>query len=80
MLSRLKPPSRRPSAAAASSPFPARPGLATQLAALSEAEQRCCGFFQFQLTIDPATTRLQVTAPPEAADAVAELLGLSEEG
>jgi DNA-binding transcriptional MerR regulator len=45
------------------------------LARLVAAEQRCCAFFSFALTVDQRGTALEVRAPDGAAAAVAELFG-----
>lgn len=47
-----------------------------ELARLAQAEQRCCAFFTFAITIDQRGTGLEVTAPDDAAGIVAELFGL----
>lgn len=46
-----------------------------ELARLIEAEQRCCAFFAFALTVDARGMALEVRAPAEAAGVVAELFG-----
>jgi hypothetical protein len=45
------------------------------LVALIVAEQRCCPFFAFALTVDHRGTALEVRAPEEAADLVAAVFG-----
>lgn len=45
------------------------------LARLAQAEQRCCAFFAFAITIDARGTALVVTAPDHASGIVAELFG-----
>ena len=45
------------------------------LARLVAAEQHCCPFFSFALTVDERGTGLEVRAPEGAADIVAELFG-----
>jgi DNA-binding transcriptional MerR regulator len=45
------------------------------LGELVTAEQRCCGFFRFALTVDERGVGLEVTAPETAADLVDELFG-----
>ena len=52
------------------------PGTAVgELAELAAAEQGCCGFFRFAITIDDRGIGLEVTAPPEAVELVRELFG-----
>ncbi|MGI8710806.1 MAG: hypothetical protein ACR2LA_07445 [Acidimicrobiales bacterium] len=48
---------------------------AADVARLAAAEQECCPFFSFAVTIDSRGTALEVTAPAEAADLVAEAFG-----
>ena len=50
-------------------------GLAARIATLAEAEQGCCGFFDFALAIGPEGLSLTVTAPAEARSMVDALLG-----
>ena len=45
------------------------------LATLAAAEQQCCEFFSFALTLDERGIALEVGAPAEAADIVAVLFG-----
>lgn len=45
------------------------------IARLAQAEQGCCAFFSFTLTMDERGAGLEVRAPAEAAAVVAELLG-----
>ena len=45
------------------------------VAALAAAEHDCCPFLTFTVTIDGRGRALEVTAPPEAGDLVATLLG-----
>jgi len=47
----------------------------TQLATLAAAEQRCCAFFSFALTIDERGIALEVSAPADASEIVAALFG-----
>jgi MerR family transcriptional regulator, copper efflux regulator len=47
------------------------PGVATLMA----AEQSCCRFFTFALTVDIDTITLDVTAPPDAGPVVDALVG-----
>jgi MerR family copper efflux transcriptional regulator len=49
----------------------------TELAALVEAEQRCCSFLSFTLIADQAGTALEVRAPEDARDVVLALFGPS---
>jgi DNA-binding transcriptional MerR regulator len=46
-----------------------------RLAALVAAEQRCCAFFAFALTVDHRGLALEVRAPRDAAGIVDELFG-----
>lgn len=46
-----------------------------RIADLTVAEQECCQFFRFALTVDSGGVALEVTAPPEAAAVVTELFG-----
>ena len=46
-----------------------------ELARLVVAEQQCCRFFSFALTVDHRGTGLEVRAPADAAEVVAELFG-----
>ncbi len=46
-----------------------------EAARLMAAEQGCCSFFAFALTVDARGTALEVRAPDEAVDAVEALLG-----
>ncbi|MBW3548210.1 MAG: hypothetical protein KY452_08790, partial [Actinobacteria bacterium] len=45
------------------------------IAQLAAAEQSCCRFFAFALTVDERGPALEVTAPSGAADVVASLFG-----
>ncbi len=45
------------------------------LGRLIGAEQHCCAFFQFALTVDANGTVLEVRAPELAADMFTELFG-----
>jgi len=46
-----------------------------ELARLVAAEQQCCGFFSFALTVDPRGIGLEVAAPIDAGEIVAALFG-----
>lgn len=46
-----------------------------QLARLAGAEQDCCGFFAFAITVDSRGVGLEVRAPAEAQSLVASLFG-----
>lgn len=46
-----------------------------EVARLMAAEQGCCSFFAFALTVDDRGSALEVRAPAEAVDAVTTLLG-----
>jgi DNA-binding transcriptional MerR regulator len=54
--------------------FPAGASL-DPLAELVVAEQECCMFFRFAITVDARGAALEVTAPPEAVDLVYSLFG-----
>jgi hypothetical protein len=45
------------------------------LAELVAAEQRCCAFFSFAITVDSRGIGLEVTAPDDAAEVVDSLFG-----
>jgi hypothetical protein len=45
------------------------------LARLVAAEQQCCGFFDFALTIDGRGIALEIGAPAEAAEIVSSMFG-----
>jgi MerR family copper efflux transcriptional regulator len=49
------------------------------VAALVQAEQKCCAFFSFALTVDGRGTGLEVRAPATATDAVTALFGAGSE-
>ena len=46
-----------------------------ELGRLIGAEQHCCAFFSFMLTVDAAAIALEVQAPELAADIVTDLFG-----
>ncbi|MCB0965931.1 MAG: MerR family transcriptional regulator [Ilumatobacter sp.] len=46
-----------------------------EVARLAAAEQSCCRFFSFRLTIDERGAALEVTAPPDALDIVHTAFG-----
>jgi DNA-binding transcriptional MerR regulator len=46
-----------------------------ELARLVDAEQRCCAFFSFAITVDPRGVALEVRAPDGAAEVVTSLFG-----
>jgi hypothetical protein len=46
------------------------------LARLAAAEQKCCRFFSFDLTVDDRGVGLEVRAPDGAEDLVAALFGV----
>jgi DNA-binding transcriptional MerR regulator len=48
-----------------------------ELAALAAAEQRCCPFFTFGLTIGEEGVALDVTGPPDAQPVIEALVGAS---
>ena len=45
------------------------------LGRLIGAEQHCCAFFQFTLTVDAGGTALEVRAPASATDMISDLFG-----
>jgi hypothetical protein len=47
----------------------------SELARLVAAEQQCCAFFSFAITVDGRGVGLEVSAPDGAADVVASLFG-----
>jgi len=49
-----------------------------QLALLAAAEQRCCAFFSFAVTVDDRGVGLEVRAPDGADDVVAALFGTAD--
>ncbi|WP_228787999.1 MerR family transcriptional regulator [Nocardia terpenica] len=48
------------------------------LAELAAAEQHCCPFFDFRLHLDGPALRLEVRAPADGTDLLAEVFGLPE--
>ena len=48
-----------------------------ELVRLVEAEQRCCSFFAFAVTIDERGTALEIGAPVEARDIVDTMFGVA---
>lgn len=46
-----------------------------ELARLVAAEQHCCAFFAFAITVDPRGVVLEIRAPDGATDIVASLFG-----
>lgn len=46
-----------------------------ELARLVAAEQSCCAFFSFAITVDPRGIALEVRVPDGATDIVASLFG-----
>ena len=46
-----------------------------ELARLVTAEQQCCAFFSFSITVDHRGVALEVRAPDDAEDVVASLFG-----
>ncbi|WP_255354803.1 MerR family DNA-binding protein [Cellulomonas sp. Leaf334] len=55
--------------------FAASPELVAEVARLAAAEQDCCTFFTFTLTMTTGQVRLEVQAPQDAADVVAAMFG-----
>lgn len=47
----------------------------SRIAELTVAEQQCCAFFSFALTVDGRGVALEVTAPGDGEAVVAELFG-----
>ena len=47
----------------------------SRIAALAVAEQECCAFFSFALTVDGRGVALEVTAPTDGEEVIAELFG-----
>ena len=56
--------------------FDSRPGLLADVAAVIEAEHRCCRFLRFALTIEPGDgpVTLEVTGPEGTARFLEDLL------
>lgn len=50
---------------------------AAEVAALAEAEQQCCRFFGFAITVDERGLALELTAPPDAQEIVTALFGVA---
>ena len=48
-----------------------------EVARLARAEQGCCSFFRFALTVDGRGTALDVRAPAEARDLVTAVFGVA---
>src|SRR5690606_7404593 len=48
-----------------------------ELARLAVAEQGCCAFFSFSITVDGRGVALEVRAPAGAADLVAAVFGVA---
>lgn len=55
--------------------FPATPDVAGELARLAAAEQQCCAFFDFRITIAGPAIVLEVRAPADAHDVVTAMFG-----
>jgi MerR family transcriptional regulator, copper efflux regulator len=51
---------------------------AERLTVLAAAEQRCCPFFAFSITVDERGVGLEVRAPDGAANVVAAMFGLAD--
>ncbi|GEK19901.1 MerR family transcriptional regulator [Cellulomonas xylanilytica] len=66
---------REPIADGVALKFVASPELVVEVARLAAAEQDCCTFFTFTLTMTTGHVRLEVEAPGEAADVVAAMFG-----
>ncbi|GEK22466.1 MerR family transcriptional regulator [Cellulomonas xylanilytica] len=67
--------SREPITGGVALQFVASPELVAELARLAAAEQDCCTFFTFTLTMTTGQVRLEVQAPDSAADVVAAMFG-----
>ena len=48
-----------------------------ELARLAAAEQHCCSFFRFAITVDGRGVALEVAAPSDALDLVSALFGVA---
>ncbi len=68
---------RQPVAGGVRLTFPPGQSLAT-VADLAAAEQQCCSFFRFALTVDERGSALEVTAPAEAAEVVTAVFGTAD--
>ncbi|OMI32969.1 MerR family transcriptional regulator, partial [Streptomyces sparsogenes DSM 40356] len=74
-------PGTRPSTARGGKPIPDGLKLtlpadrAAALAELAAAEQRCCPFFDFRVHLHGPRLSLEVRAPADGADLLAELFG-----
>ncbi|MFE9462805.1 hypothetical protein ACFYNW_03865 [Streptomyces virginiae] len=55
--------------------FPSTPALAGDLATPAAAEQHCCAFFDFALSLPPARPTLTVRAPEAAGSLLTDLFG-----
>jgi DNA-binding transcriptional MerR regulator len=55
--------------------FPADPDVAGELARLAAAEQQCCAFFDFRITIAGPAIVFEVRAPADAHDVVTAMFG-----
>lgn len=55
--------------------FDAEPDLVADLVRLAAAEQACCAFFDFTLTVTGGAVRFEVRAPGEAHEVLAALFG-----
>jgi DNA-binding transcriptional MerR regulator len=67
--------SRAPAPGGVALEFVASPALVAEVARLAAAEQDCCTFFTFTLTMTTGRLRLGVEAPDDAADIVAAMFG-----
>ena len=67
--------SRAPISGGVALEFVASPGLVAEVARLAAAEQDCCTFFTFTLTMTTGHVRLEVQAPEDAADVVTAMFG-----
>ena len=67
--------SREPITGGVALTFDASPELVADVARLAAAEQDCCAFFTFTVRLTTGRVRLEVQAPPEAADVVAAMFG-----
>jgi hypothetical protein len=46
-----------------------------EIARLAQAEQACCAFFAFRITVDDRGVALEATGPPDAQPIITDLFG-----
>jgi len=56
--------------------FPPGPGVHAELQALVAAEQQCCAFLVWTVTVDSGQPVLHVTAPPDQPDDIDAIASL----